>query len=323
MRPERVALSFLALLSVAPLLAWVFGLGSFVIWYWFVTVPALVLLAMAIGWLTRGGRRPDLAVLVSTGLVGGLLGTIGYDLVRVPFALGGLRLLAPIDSYGLLIAGAEGSDGWTGLAGWAFHFTNGICFGIAFAVMAPRRNVVWWAVAWAMVLETATIATPFFERYGLAGKPWLVVIAYGAHVAYGVPLGLLCRDPASTYRKLGEIVPRAALVSLAVTALALVAWHRPWTTPADIRDGEAVAPGPSAVVRDSDFSPLWLRVAEGSCVQLRNDDDERHSIDKPKTVLEPGAVTEVCIDGDGVHRLKIDGEARSGGFVLVDPEASS
>ena len=38
--------------------------------------------------------------------------------------------------------------------------SRGIGFGIAYAMLAPRRH--WrWGVAWALLLETATVVTPF------------------------------------------------------------------------------------------------------------------------------------------------------------------
>lgn len=318
----RAIVCLLALLSVAPLLAWVYGLGSFAAWYWGLSVPALVALIGVAVWVGRGGQRPALTVALRAGAIGGLLGTIGYDLVRVPFNAAGVRLLSPIDSYGLLIVNAVSSSPVTGFAGWFFHATNGVCFGVAFAAVAARRPL-WWAVAWAMVLETATIVSPFVDRYGLSGHPELIVVAYGAHVAYGVPLGLMCRNPERTSRQLDEVTPHATALALLAPVVALALWQRPWSTPAAIADGRRVAPGPSAVVRDDRFSPAWLRVPTGGCASVRNDDPEVHAVDGMDVTLEPARVTKLCPTGTGVHRIKLDGKARSGGFVLVDPEAGS
>lgn len=315
----RAIVCLLALLSVAPLLAWVYGLGSFAVWYWGLSVPALVALIGVAVWVGRGGQRPALAVALRAGAIGGLLGTVGYDLVRVPFHAAGLGLLAPIDSYGVLLANAMSSSPVTGFAGWFFHTTNGVCFGVAFAAVAARRPL-WWAVAWAMVLETATVVTPFVDRYGLSGHPELIAVAFGAHVAYGVPLGLMCRNPERTSRQLDEVAPRATVLALMAPVVALALWQRPWSTPAAVADGRRVAPGPSAVVRHDRFSPAWLRVPTGGCAAVRNDDREVHVVDGMDVTLEPGRVTELCPVGAGVHRIKLDGEARSGGFVLVDPE---
>lgn len=317
----RAALAFLALLAVAPLLAWVYGLGSFATWYWLLAVPSLATLVAATAWLARRRRHPAIVRSIAAGALGGLIGTAGYDLVRLPFHLAGLRVLAPIDSYGLLLTNATSSSGWTGTAGWVFHTTNGVCFGVAFALVLARRHVGW-AIGWAMVLETATVVSPFLDRYGLAGKHELIVLAYGAHVPYGLALGLATRDPDRTTRQLGEIGPRALPALLGATALGIVLWQRPWSVPEDIRAGRAVAPGPSAVVRDGRFSPAWLRVPRHGCYAVRNDDDGVHHVDGSGAPLPPGVVVRLCPSGDGTHRVKLDGRARSGGFVIVDPEAA-
>lgn len=316
----RGVLCGLALLSVAPLLAWVYGLGPFALWYWWLTAPALVLLAGSALVISRDPGQTALAGALRAGAIGGLLGTIGYDLVRVPFEAAGVRVLSPIDSYGLLLMGAESSSPVTGFAGWFFHATNGVCFGVAFAMVAAGKRLPW-AVGWAMVLETATIVTPFVDRYGLAGRYELMAVAYGAHLAYGIPLGMACRDPQRFGRHLDEIAPHAAAGALGAAVVALGMWQRPWAVPPAIAAGRDVAAGPSAVVRGGGFSPNWLRVRPGGCVGLRNDDAAAHRVEPSGRALAPGAATRLCLAGVGVHRVKVDGAARSGGFVLVDPEA--
>lgn len=164
---RRVGLILGALSSVAPLLAWVFEMGSFRTWFLAAALPGAALLtALNIGALST----PDSRRVVRLGVVAGIVGTIGYDVFRIPFVFGaGLRLLSPIESYGVLLLGTDRSSGWTDLAGWSWHLTNGIGFAIAYLAVAAGRR---WhlGLAWAMVLETATIATPFGIYYGLAGK---------------------------------------------------------------------------------------------------------------------------------------------------------
>ena len=75
------------------------------------------------------------------------MGTIGYDLFRLPFVASGLRVLAPIDSYGVLLLDAHTSSPLSGFAGWVYHFSNGIGFGIAYAAVALGRRRWYWAVA--------------------------------------------------------------------------------------------------------------------------------------------------------------------------------
>src|SRR5688500_13465162 len=92
------AVVILAGAPVASLLAWVFGLSRFSVWFWLVSAPGTVALG-AVAWLTaRRGQHARLHTALVAGTIGGLIGTAGYDLFRVPFAFAGYRFLAPIDS---------------------------------------------------------------------------------------------------------------------------------------------------------------------------------------------------------------------------------
>jgi hypothetical protein len=297
----RAAVAFVALLTVAPVLAWSYDLGSFRAWFLATTLPSVVALAL-VAW-----RATDLRALLATGAAGGLLGTIGYDVVRVPFSLAGVRLFAPIESYGVLLTGAHSSRPLTAFAGWCYHLANGVGFGVAYGVLMRGRNR-WWGVVWGLTLETGTVVTPFVSLYGLRGHPDLIAVAYGAHVFYGLPLGYAVER--------GLALP--ATRALGVAVLALAVWLRPWSVPAPTRDGERVAPGPSAVVRDGRFRPGWLRVTQGQCVAIRNDDDVAYDLPKQHATLTPGATTRVCFDARGVLRVRTSPEPYSGGFVIVE-----
>ena len=141
-------------------------------------------------WLRRSGAHPDLQTAIVAGTLGGIAGTVAYDLVRVPFLAFGLRLFAPIDSYGLLILNVSHSSPLTDFTGWTYNVANGAGFGIAYAMLGVGRRW-WWAIPWALWLETMTIVTPYASSYGLAGHPDLIGIAYFGHVAYGTPLGII------------------------------------------------------------------------------------------------------------------------------------
>lgn len=317
----RVVVFLLGGTSVASLLAWVYGLGAFQVWFLVISVPGQLALAAIALWAVRRDDLAELRVLLVAGLLGGLVGTLGYDLFRVPFVLAGLRVLAPIDSYGVLAAGAFESSQWTGLLGWTYHVTNGIGFGLAYAMLAPRRH--WgWGVAWAMVLETATIVTPFATQYALRTdegfKLLPIAIAYAAHVPYGLAIGVAVQRPerwAEAVRPLG----RAAVPGLLVAVLAgLTLWLQPWSGGV-AAEGRALADGASALVIDQRFEPEWLRVTPGECVTFDNRDPDPYEVEVGTTsaVLDPGT-TEVCFPEPGVHRVRTTDEPYAGGFVIVD-----
>ena len=312
-------MAFLGLCSVASLLAWVFGVGPFATWFWAFSAPALALLVAVVTLATRNGRRPELRTAVVAGTIGGLLGTLGYDVFRLPFHLAGLRLLTPIDSYGVLLLGADHSDDLTGLVGWMYHVTNGVGFGIAYAVVALHRRW-WWGVLWAMVLETATILTPFVGTYGIEGKWAIIAIAYAAHVAYGVPLGRWVERAGTRVPQLHEMTKRPIAVALLVTAAGLVLWHHPWTVLGDRDDGGGGAL--SVAVRDGRFVPRWLRVAPGDCVLVHNRDAAGYTVTGAghDVALAARGTASVCFDDDGVHRVRTSSRPDAGGYVIVDAE---
>jgi hypothetical protein len=312
----------LGLLPVTPVLAWSFGLGSFQVWFWSVTVPSLAVLAVVGAATARSPAWHRLHTALVVGAVGGLLGTFAYDLFRIPFLLAGYRLFAPIDSYGVLILGADSSGPWTGLAGWMFHFANGIGFGITYAVIAAGRR--WqWALLWGLGIETLAVASPFAGLYALRG-PVLLAIAYGGHLAYGAVLGKVAAHPERTASQLREVSAHTLAYALLVVLVALVAWQRPFLTPASVRAGKQVDSGASAVVRDGRFQPEWMRVPSHGCVTLRNDDPVSYvladAVGEPR--LEPGRTTRACFaTAAAVMRVRLSPEPYSGGSVIVDRSA--
>jgi hypothetical protein len=282
--------------------------------------PSIVAV-IVIGYVaTRSGARPALRLAITAGVVGGLLGTLGYDVFRIPFHAIGYRLLAPIDSYGVLLLDAPSSSALTGFAGWTYHFANGLGFGIAYAVVALGRRW-YWGVAWAMVLETATIATPFAGTYAIAGKWHIIAIAYAAHVAYGVPLGRWVERADVLVRELDEAIKYPITASIGVLGVGLLAWHQPWSVDGDDRAGERVGPGPSAVVRRGQFAPKWLRVGVGGCALIRNEDGATYAVKGVPGAppLPPDVTQRVCFPEEGVHRVRTSSKPDAGGFVIVDP----
>jgi hypothetical protein len=320
----RLVLFVAACGSVIPLLAWVYDLGSFARWSALVGGPLVVLTVAAAAGMTRTGRWPGTRQAMTAGALGGLLGTAGYDLFRIPFVYGlGLGLLAPIDSYGVLLLDADSSSAWTGLAGWGYHTVNGVGFGVAYAVLARGRH--WgFGVAWAMVLESAVVVSPFATAYALRGAHGIqwesIAIAYAAHVPYGLAVGKAAQGSGRVAGQAASVFRRPVTVALACVALALVAWHRPYSPDDRIARGEAAAPGPSAVVVGGRFYPQWLRVPVDGCVVLRNDDDETHRIGADARTLAAGAAERWCFPDAGVRRMKVDGRAFSGGYVIIDDQ---
>lgn len=296
--------------SVAPLLAWVFGLGSFAAWFWFTTVPGFTLILVTGVVLRRAHRYPSLAVAITAGLLGGLVATVLYDLARVPFLAVGYRLFAPVNSYGILMTAASTSSPLTDLLGWTYNFMNGVAFGVAYAMFGLGRRRIW-AIPFAMALETMTIVTPYADVYGLRGKVDVIAIAYGAHVFYGIALGLVVQR-AARWKDRGDspVPPWWVAAGLAVV---LVALNQPWT-------GQ-LAPGPATLVSGGKFSPEWARIPVNGCVLVENRDPRAYAPSAPAGAapLPAGGRQQYCFPRAGVVRVQLDRVPYSGGWVLVDP----
>lgn len=303
-----------ALAGVAPvlaLLAWGYRLGPFAAWFWILGVPSLALLAAAGLVLARTGYLPGLHAGLVAGCVGGVIGTAAYDAIRVPELALGLRPFAPIQSYGLLILDARASSGLTDLAGWAYNMANGVGFGVAYGALAFGRRW-YWAIPWAMGLETASIVTPLGDIYAIRGQPVQITFAYLGHVAYAIPLGLLVQDAGRFTGWLGNEVGRAALPGLlALVAAVEVAWHPPWSDPAPA--------GPT--ISSARMAPAWIRLPAGACTGFANPDSIAHRLsgaDAPG-LLPPGGGP-ICFSRPGVLRVRVDDRPFSGGYVISDPE---
>ncbi|MGI8608056.1 MAG: hypothetical protein ACR2MY_02325 [Candidatus Dormibacteria bacterium] len=268
--------------------------------------------------LLRTGRYPTLLVAISAGATGGLLATIAYDIVRLPFLAEGYRLFAPIDTYGILMTGASTSSPFTELLGWSYNFMNGIGFGIAFGMIALGRKWLW-AIPFALALETTTIVTPYADVYGLRGKLDVIAIAYGAHLFFGAALGLVV-ERAGRWRDIRDS-PIPAWWGLAATALVLIVANHPWTLASYLAPASALTPRPASVVHDGVFQPDWMRVPVGGCVLLDNRDAHPYRLNAPPQAptLAAGSQQRYCFHKVGVSRVVLNGVPYSGGWVLVDP----
>lgn len=320
--PVLILIAALGMTSVVPLLAWVSDLSDFQTVLLWVAVPGSLTL-VALSFLSqRGERWPSVYTTLRLGVVAGVIGAVAYDLFRVPFLIvTRFGLLRPIESYGVLALNASESSTITAFAGWSYHFSNGIGFAIVY--MALFRGRHWgWAVAWAMLLESGAVFSPFAQDYGLWNNPTAIVIAYGAHVPYALALGIIAQNSIKWDGYLDEAGRYVVPGVLAAVVITLALWLRPGTSSATWEQGEAVDDGPSAVISNAVFSPLWLRT--DSCVVLRNTDNIPYTfttaVDSP--IISPGTTATICFATDGVLRINPTGEPDDGGFVIVDKFAT-
>lgn len=302
--------------SGAALLAKVYGVASMQAAVFAVGIPASV--ALVLVWL-RAHRAPgnQLAASLESGVVGGLLGTLAYDLVRVPFHLSGRRLFAPISAYGVWISDATMSTRFTDLTGWAYHFWNGIAFGVMYTLFMSGRH--WgYAILWGLALETIAVASPFARIFSLSGNYSALAVAYAGHVAYGVPLGLFAQDW-NGVRSLSGF--RAAVWATVLAGAAAAVWVI--TSPAHVeRDARARAGG--FRVENGQLNPGWIRLDRGGRAAFVNPSGNAAIVRLPGTreqiTLSPLQSVSHEFATAGVHQVFVRTNKRSqSSFVIVEP----
>lgn len=208
----RALVFLLSAMSIWCLLADFYGLCSMRTFSAFILIPAtLALVTVALLDRARGDRRLWRAVLV--GAIGGLVAACAYDIFRIPFVLAAIDKTGPewlrlplfkvFPRFGAMILGQpftpQQTDSQFSLAahliGWAYHFSNGVTFGVMYMAMigdATRRSWLW-AVVLATALELGMLLTPYTGYFGIHMTLRFVVVTMVAHLVFGVALGLYAK----------------------------------------------------------------------------------------------------------------------------------
>jgi hypothetical protein len=138
--------------------------------------------------------RAELIRRAKVGLVAGFLATIAYDLSRWIIVTVFHTTFMPFDIFpifGRAIAGANMQSVPATAIGILYHYTNGMMFAIAYAILFAPRG--WWTgILWALGLETLMLTIyPGWLHPAAFGE--FVSISMLGHVAYGSVLGTCSR----------------------------------------------------------------------------------------------------------------------------------
>lgn len=210
--PGRMIVLFLSATSIWCLLAEFYHLCDMRTFTLYILIPATILLiAMAILDRMRGDRRLWQAMII--GAIGGFLAACAYDIFRIPFVVAAIDKVGPMwlrlplfkvfPRFGAMILGqtytATQTDSeftlMTHIIGWAYHFSNGITFGVMYMALigsATRRSWLW-AIALAVGLELAMLFTPYTSFFGINLTTRFVVATLTAHLIFGIALGLYAK----------------------------------------------------------------------------------------------------------------------------------
>lgn len=161
-------------------------------------LPGALLLLVAWMIATSQGKY-EVARIILWGVVSGAVATFALEAVRYPgfrvgFMPGNLpRLMGVL----LLDRFALGPSTLSDLVGFAYHFWNGACFGVVFAVLGKGRPVGW-AIAYGLLVGFGFLVSPVVQALGvgLFGKDFgwhFAATVLTAHAAFGAALGsILC-----------------------------------------------------------------------------------------------------------------------------------
>ncbi len=268
---------------------------------------------LGLGYALCGPLRQALRL----GFWGGLLGTIAYDVVRIPFHLVGFRVFAPIETYGVWLLNAPQSSAWSEALGWLYHFSNGITFGLMYALWMGGRHWAW-GLLWGVTLETIVYSTPFAEIFHLRHNTPALVIAYAAHLAYGYPLGALVAGWDTSEQRLSSFSSKARWALVAAVVMFCAAG-----IPAGLARDRRTEPG-HWKVEGIELNPRWVRLPGPGSIQIDNPGQQSVTLIQPsgKKQLEvpPGSSRSWNFDQTGIYQVYVRTDRRSrSSFLIVEP----
>jgi hypothetical protein len=161
-------------------------------------IPAALFLVAAFTYLQVTGHHQT-ARLMLVGAVGGAVATLALEAIRYPgFKVGFMPGNLP-DLMGVLLLDrfAQGPSPTSTLVGFAYHFWNGACFGIIFALLKGKLSN-WWALLYGLAVGVGFLMSPVVQALGvgLFGKDFgwhFAATVLTAHAAFGAALGALLR----------------------------------------------------------------------------------------------------------------------------------
>lgn len=275
------------------------------------------ILLSAYFWAVKAHGDPELARALRLGCWGGLAGTIGYDVVRIPMHLIGYRVFAPISAYGVWLLEANRSSAWTEMTGWAYHFSNGLTFGLMYALWMGRRHWAW-GLLWGLALESIVLSTPFARIFHMQGNYPAIAIAYGAHLAYGLPLGLVVWRWQESET---DLVRQSAWWGLGLVSAFVLSF-----LPLNLEQDARSQPG-TFLVEGGRLNPTWLRLNSAGAIGVCNSSPSEVTIvdtaNRRQLTVKGGATEKWPFEKSGIYQCYIKTQGRSiSSFVIVEPVES-
>jgi hypothetical protein len=185
-----------AVTSIAALLLHLVGIIRMPYTLSFLTAPGMIFLLCVQIWAGRAGRLLIVNRL-RVGFVAGLIGLVAYNGAR--WVMGMFLSTSPfysISIFGSLITAKPAESTTAAVAGWLYHISNGVTFGIMYTLIAgPAR---WWfGLAWGAALELAMLtiypASTILQPPALAP---FVIVSLISHALFGAVIGVVAQGHA-------------------------------------------------------------------------------------------------------------------------------
>lgn len=159
-------------------------------------IPSAVLTIILTG-LAYLLRYRDLSAQITNGIIAGLIGTAGLEIVReIGFHLGGMPGDLP-KLIGILLLDrfASGPSALSNIAGWAYHFWTGAAFGIIYSLLLGRAKI-WVGIVFGVLLGLGFMLSPIPVALGIGkmglefkgGYQFMLTVTL-AHMAFGGVMG--------------------------------------------------------------------------------------------------------------------------------------
>lgn len=189
----RIVAAVFSLLGMAGIITQVFGIVSMRYALTFVGIPAF----LAVLTLATIARRLQAEVYLNAlwvGTVGGLVATGAYDLSRLLLMWSGIfqfNAFGAIPIFGSWITNTPSTSDPAQIAGWIYHFWNGISFGIFYSLVFGRGHWIL-GVLYGVAIEMMMLGVfPYFVP--LTDVRGMITISVIGHVFYGGTLGLFAK----------------------------------------------------------------------------------------------------------------------------------
>jgi len=196
----RWSAAICASISLVALVSHVLGPLPMAYFLTFFGVPSVLLLFA----LAAVGRWINARVLLNglvVGVVGGLIATVVYDVVRWVLNQTVFTHFHPFKAIYIFGSWITGKDVWTteaALAGWIYHFWNGLSIALFYTLTFGRRHWLY-AVGWALFMEACTLGLfPYFIQ--VTNQLDFIALSMIGHFAYGVALGLIAQKYALNWQ---------------------------------------------------------------------------------------------------------------------------